>query len=837
MSGERNDEGSEIVHIKEILNSLVDGVITITEVGSILTMNPAAEKLFGYLESEVVGKNVKILMEEPYQSQHDQYLQNYRETGVRKIIGIGRDVRGLRSDGGTFPLHLAVGESFVGNIRIFTGIIVDLTERKKHEQELVDSKERIESILNTVADGIITINHVGVIETINPAAMRLFGYTESELIGQNVKILMPDNYKKHHDGFLARYVSDRVPHVIGRAQGREIVGEKKDGSTFPLELNVSEMTIHGGKRYFTGILRDITERKQFEGSLSAARIEAECRARTFSGLVDMIPDGIMLLDDSSVVISNTAAATFIGIDHLTGMSIGEVMQVLIEWLGEDVVSLIQSQPKGIAGELNKPIFDSSDRQLQLRWNRFEQSSSQALLIFVADISLNVQMNQAMAAEAASLERERAMSSFLRTMSHEIRTPLNGILAISDMLKTGDEWSSEKQELLDTLSNASNSLNLLVNDILDADKLREGQMHMQVIPFSIPEVLKHVTHLMKPVCDKKGLFLKENIINPESFPPFLLGDPHRLLQVALNLVGNSIKFTGSGGLTMSASIERATGDSVMAIIEVIDTGVGIPINKQQELFREFRQVSDSYQSIEGTGLGLFISRKLVTAMNGTIELISQVGEGTTVTLKLPLAIHLGDESLCSRDISIPSTVLARAFTHEDRSSEQIFSNYVDSTRSSATRCRVTSIEDYSLEEWIVEAKIVIVDDSATNRKVAASLFKSLGASKSNLRFATDGIDALNVFSEGSYDFILMDVNMPRCDGYEASLRIRDIEAKESARQRVIILGYTADAITGPAKYKTFKMDGILIKPVTLLSLRKAIEAAREASTKATSSGRS
>jgi PAS domain S-box-containing protein len=381
----RVPEAESEVRLRAILDNAVDGVITINNQGTIEALNPAALALFGYTAGELVGQNVKILMPEPYHSEHDQYLRNYLETGQRKIIGIGREVVGRRKDGTIFPLDLSVSEFEIGDRRLFTGIVRDVTERKRVEEErqkfvslvenssdfiamaslnwqllyinkagqvligieperiatmevrdlwdestlpivleqaipaqikgesfrfqgcikhlrtgegidvdcntfgildpsnkkplaiafslrdireqkraeqaLRDSEARLKAIVDSAVDGIVTINERGIIESVNPAGQGIFGYGAEELVGQNVKMLMPDPYRSEHDQYLRNYRHTGQRKIIGI--GREVVGRRKDGSEFPLDLSVSEVPVGEG-RLFTGLIRDITERKQAE---------------------------------------------------------------------------------------------------------------------------------------------------------------------------------------------------------------------------------------------------------------------------------------------------------------------------------------------------------------------------------------------------------------------------------------------------------------------------------------------------------------------------------------------------------------------------------------------
>jgi PAS domain S-box-containing protein len=250
--------------MRSVIDHVIDGIITINDRGIVSTFNPAAERIFGYKSEEVIGQNVKMLMPEPYHGEHDSYIANYLRTGQAKIIGTGREVVGRRKDGAQFPMELAISEFRFDGHRYFTGIVRDITQRKQAEAELRDAEERMRSVVNHVVDGIITIDERGKIESFNPAAEKIFGYKRADVMGRNVKLLMPEPYHSEHDGYIANYVGSGHAKIIGI--GREVTGKRQDGSTFPMELAVSEFHI-GTRRFFTGIVRDITERKRLQEEL------------------------------------------------------------------------------------------------------------------------------------------------------------------------------------------------------------------------------------------------------------------------------------------------------------------------------------------------------------------------------------------------------------------------------------------------------------------------------------------------------------------------------------------------------------------------------------------
>jgi two-component system sensor kinase FixL len=250
--------------LRAILDSAVDGIIVIDQRGCIESFNAAAERLFGYPRAEVVGRNVNMLMPSPYHAEHDGYLSRYATTGDARIIGSGREVSGRRRDGSVFPLHLSVGQMTIAGEPKFTGILHDLSDRVALDHRLRASEARWRSIVQSAVDGIVVIDAYGRVEAFNPAAERLFGYAEHEVLGQNVHMLMPSPYHEEHDTYLGRYLATGRAKIIGT--GREVTGRRRDGSTFPLHLSVGEVIVEG-ERKFTGIVHDLTGRVRLEERL------------------------------------------------------------------------------------------------------------------------------------------------------------------------------------------------------------------------------------------------------------------------------------------------------------------------------------------------------------------------------------------------------------------------------------------------------------------------------------------------------------------------------------------------------------------------------------------
>ncbi len=248
-------------YLTSVINTAVDGMILINAKGIVQHFNPASVKLFGYEVEEVIGQNVKMLMPQHYAHEHDQYLTNYQTTGEAKIIGIGREVVGLRKDGSEFPMELSVGHMETDGQSNYVGVIRDISERKAAALRHEGQAKYLAEVIDTAVDGMILIDAKGIVQHFNPASVKLFGYEVEEVVGQNVKMLMPQHYAHEHDQYLTNYQTTGDAKIIGI--GREVTGLRKDGSEFPMELSVGHMETDGQSSY-VGVIRDVSERKAAE---------------------------------------------------------------------------------------------------------------------------------------------------------------------------------------------------------------------------------------------------------------------------------------------------------------------------------------------------------------------------------------------------------------------------------------------------------------------------------------------------------------------------------------------------------------------------------------------
>ncbi len=355
-----------------------------------------------------------------------------------------------------------------------------------------------------------------------------------------------------------------------------------------------------------------------------------------------------------------------------------------------------------------------------------------------------------AAKASSI----AKSEFLANMSHEIRTPLNGILGFTDMLLRDDKRTTEsdRQEWLGVIQSSGQHLLQLINNILDLSKVESGEIELEMTPCDPVAILAELASVMRIHAADKMIQLHVESVGP--LPRTILTDPTRFRQVLTNLVGNAIKFTEEGSVTMRTRLHHSDDEDVSLIIEIIDTGMGIPDEKLETIFEPFSQADSSItRNFGGTGLGLTISRNLMEAMGGSLCVSSTVGVGSTFALTLPVG---------------------KASEIEYREEYQS-----ESIRASRTIKVKESVQNR------LDGHILLVDDGQTNRQLIGLILRRAGA---QVTTANDGQEGFDLAIETKFDLILMDMQMPIMDGYTASARLR----KQGITTPIIAL--TASAMT-------------------------------------------
>jgi len=653
-------------------------------------------------------------------------------------------------------------------------------------QQLNKNNDYLNSIVNGVVDGLITIDGQGIVQRFNPAAERIFGYMPVEVIGNNIKMLMPDPYQCEHDGYLQHFHDTGEKKVIGI--GRVVQGLRKDGSIFPLDLAVSEIGDDG--QGYIGIVRDITEvhQAQMEIHDRANRLRQQQDAyallsryigspgldirRAFamitedgSKTLDVARASIWLFDDQADVLS---CKQIHGADNNEPLHPGfhrEDFPVYFQALESDAAIAaddachdprtaefrdVYLKPLGITSMLDVPIMHAGKVEGVLclehrgdsrHWQPDEivfSTTLSSLVTLLLEINRRLQTEQLLQQKNVELDKANHMKSdFLANMSHELRTPLNAIIGFSEVMRDGlaGEMSEEQLEYTGDIYNSGQHLLSLINDILDLSKIEAGKMELHFEDASLNELVQSGLSIVREKASNHGINLK---LDMEQAPEVVYVDARKVKQMLYNLLSNAVKFSPSGGdvtLTVNQA-DRAGADvtsesSNWLQISVTDQGIGISEADMSRLFKSFQQLENPMtKSHEGTGLGLALVKRLVELHGGGVSVSSRLGEGSCFTLWLPIK--------ASATISAKPVVAGKGG--------------LDRVRPDA----------------LLGPKVLVIEDDAT---AASLLLLQLEQEGYRCDWVNSAEKALNWLQAELPDIITLDIMLPGMDGWQFLERIK------------------------------------------------------------------
>ena len=748
-----------ISHERLALLEILDEQAGVTEsdpLGRITRVNKRFEQISGYRSDELVGRDHRLL----HSGLHDAAFWG----NVWKLLGAGQIWHGelcnRAKDGRLFweDTVIAPLPGTDGHTAKFIAVRRDISAAKRAESELQASRAMLDRTTRLAGVGGWTLNADRQRLQLNEESRRILGLPP----GRDLDLAQATDYVSAQDVQALRAAINEAA-ALGRPFQRLLQLRSADAQQRWVNVIGETETLPGQPPRVVGALQDVT-------ALTLAQRSAEASERTLRSAIEALDEPFALFDaDERLLFCNERYRYLVGTHHGTvqpGMNYEDVVRLGMANGGALPETL--DVEGWVAQQIENFRSRHSDDQYALRdgrWIRAVNRGTADGLHVVFRIDVTESRRRIEAAGAAA----RSKSQFLANMSHEIRTPLNAVLGMLQLLGH-TQMDAEQADLLGKADGAARHLLGLLNNILDHSKAEAGKMTLDPQPFELPRLLEDLRLMLSANLGDKPLQL--HIEADASLPAWLLGDALRLQQVLINLGGNAIKFTERGLVALRLRMVEETPQHLAVEFEISDTGIGIAPEQQQQIFAGFSQAEASTsRRFGGTGLGLAISQRLVQLMGGELQLHSQPGQGSLFffTLGLPR-------------VQAPAP---------------------DAPPPAATSPRLAGL------------RLLLAEDNALNREVALKL---LGREGAQVDCAEDGLQALAALATTRYDLVLMDMQMPRLDGLQATRQLR----REPRWATLPVLAMTANA--GPADRAACLaagMDGHVGKPFDLDALVGAI----------------
>jgi len=742
----------EKAYLDQLFESAQEAIVVNDKSGKVLRLNDEFTKLFGYKPDEVLGKSIDKLVAS--ENHYDDACSITKK--VIKGEKVSLETVRRRKDGKMIHVSLLASPIKVnGELEASYAIYRDITKRKKAEEEIEKRQKYLESVLHDTPDAIVTLNSSHHIIRWNPGAERIFGYTCDEVLGKDIDDLITRPEVRNEATTLTKQA----------LSGKEIipletVRYRKDGKPVNVTVAGSPIRIGGELHGLVAVYTDITERKRAEEAIQRETAK-------LSAMISGMKEGVVFADNQDQIIE--VNNYFL---KLVNKKKSEVLGKKL-WdfhFGEDVKK-IKKLTQNLKQNPNSPpeVIQRSLANLEvvLRFQPiYRNNQYDGILLNLIDVTeLVVAREEAKAANSAK-------SEFLANMSHEIRTPMNGILGMTELALDTD-LTSEQREYVKSIKDSAQSLMNVINDILDFSKVEAKKIELELINFNLRDSIEDTVSSLALQAHKKGLELACHL------PPYMsenvVGDPGRLRQVLINLIGNAIKFTEKGEVVVSVEEKSKTDEEVSFHFTIVDTGIGIPKAKHKSIFEFFTQADGSMTRRHGgSGLGLTISSQLVELMGGRIWVESEVGKGSTFHFTARFGLRKAKEEKL-----VPA-----------------------------------KLKD------LKNLPVLVVDDNATNRSILKEILTNWHMKPAE---RSNGRDALTVMKHAKsvskpFALVLLDAQMPEMDGFTLAEKIK----RDSGLAKPIIMMLTSAGIRGDAaRCRKIGISAYLTKPIKQSELLDAI----------------